>query len=333
MPDRLHVAASLKYDGRYERGYLEEQGIRVAGRRITEHGLDLGLQIAPIRGAAVTLDLAMTPRWLWRYPDARQMLLEPVDGGGSYQFATDPDPGGDPVDVSGGGITGVWLGAAFSPFSEAFDLNHRVTWRFDVGYRTASKNHRWSYTDGKRGGALGSSAIKVQGAFSRMGGAAEPYVRARYIKESKVTTDLVDATGTVVASGIELHPASSIEILGGSEVIASKSENGNRTAADFQIGFRYHTWEDLPSGLLLPNVIDASKTIPVTRSERIQGIAGMGVNLVFSDIVRTTTGARFEYTLPHTLEHVYDVQTSPDTFAVSWYFTITGAIGADDLLE
>ncbi|MEZ4321423.1 MAG: hypothetical protein R3F61_28385 [Myxococcota bacterium] len=330
MPDRLSGAATLRYGGRYERGYLEEQGIRISERRLTEHHVDLGVQFAPVPGAAVTVDLAMTPSWLWRYPNARQMLLEPVDGGGSYVFSPDPVDA-EPVDVKGGGIEGVWLGLALAPFSEAFDLGQRVTWRFDVAYRTGNKsNNRWTFVDGKRGGGPGGSALKVQGAFSRRGGSAEPYVRGSFVKENKVTVDLTDGQGNTIATGLELQPASTAEILGGTEVISS-DRDGTRTAMDFQLGFRYRTWEDVPSGLLLPNVIEASKTIPVTHSESLQGLATMGLNLVFSDIVRTTTGARFEYTVPHTQEHVYDVQTSPDTFGVGWYFSITGTLGPDDL--
>lgn len=334
-PEKLHVAASVNYRGSFEFGYLEEQAIRVSQRRFTEQNVDLGLQFSPIPGATLTLGLATTPSWLWRFPQARQMLLEPVDGGGSYVFADQAPEDTEPVGTNGGGINGAWVGAAFSPFSEAFDLGHRVTWRLDVAYRTGNKNkNRWAVVDGKRGGAMGGSAIKIAGAFSRRGGAAEPYVRGTWLKENKVTVDVTDAQGTVIAPGLEIDPADSVEILGGTEVIASENAlTHTRTAVDFNLGFRYRTWEDLPSGFLLPNVIEASKAITVTHSERVQGLAGMGLNLVFSDTVRTTTGARFQYTLPHTEEHIYDVQTSADTFGVAWYFSITGTLGANDVAE
>ena len=150
------------------------------------------------------------------------------------------------------------------------------------------------------------------------------------MQEGRVTVDLTDDSGTVLTPEVELNPASRVELLGGTEVIANERD-GTRTAVDFQLGFRYHTWEDVPSGMYLPNVIEASKAIAITRSERVSGPFGMGVNLVFSDLLRTQTGARFEYTLPYTVEHVYDVQTSADTFGVAWYFNLIGTLGADDL--
>ena len=339
-PERLHGAAGVRYDGSYTWGWLsEDDGIDadvdptpddvVSGRRITEHNVDLGIQFTPIDGITAVIDLSLSPSWLWRYPDAKQMLIEPVEGGGSYVFADSPDPAADPVDVRGGGINGVWLGLALSPFNERFQQNHKVTWRLDAAFRPGRpNNNRWVLDEGSRGGSPGGTALRLSGAFSRRGGSAEPYVRGRFQQEGRVEVELASPDGT--AATVELRPASHVELLGGTEVLASQRTEVE-TAIDFHLGFRYFTWEDLPSGMLLPNVIDAGKTIAVTRSERVQGLAGMGLNLRFSDVVRTSTGARFQYTVPHRLEHIYDVRTSPDTFGVAWYFSITGTLGPDEL--
>lgn len=327
MPSALEGSAGIRYSGSAGFGGLVEAGERIADRRTVRHDVDFALELAPIDGVALTLGLSMTPGWSWKYPDARAMLLEPVEGGGSYAFG---EVQADSPTVQGGGTNGIWLGLGVTPFSEAFEQNHKVTWRLDGSFRTGNKKNRWTVIDGKRGAAPGGTALRLSGAFSRRGGPAEPYLRARWHKESKVTTDVVDMDGVVWATGLELRPASTVDLLGGTEIIAA--ENGESvTTVDVFIGFGYRSWEDVPSGLLLPNVIDASKGIAVTHGETIQGIAGLGLNIQYTRNLRSSAGARFEYALPHTQEHVYDVATSPDSFGIGWYVSITGVLAVDDL--
>jgi hypothetical protein len=330
MPEALEGSAQLRYGGRLERGGLTEGAVRVADRRVLEHRLDVNLQFAPIRGLAVTLGFAHVPSWSFSYPNARPMLVEPVDGGGSYLYGEpiDADPA---VGVSGRGLEGIWLGAAVAPFSETYDKGHRTTWRLDLGVRPGAKgNTRWSATDGTRGAAPGGTAIRMIGAFSRRAGPADGYLRVAWQREGKAAVDVVDELGTAWVSGLAVQPASTVELLGGTEVVAI-TDDGARTAVDVHVGFGYRTWEDLPSGILLPNVIDAARTIPVTHSESVNGLAGLAVHVRFTHNVRVSLGGRFEYVLPHTQEHVYDVQTTADTFGASWTAGVTGVLGKDDV--
>lgn len=331
MPDALEGAATLRYAGLLERGGLEEQGTRISGRRTIEHRVLIGAELSPYRGIALNVAVSTVPAWAWGYSGARQMLLEPVEGGGSYLNAP-TDPNADPG-ITGGGIEGVWIGGAVAPLSEAFSKNHKVTWRMDLAVRTASGQNRWTLKDGgKRGGGPGGSAVKLAGAFSKRSGPADGYIRAVWQREGKVVTDVVDEAGTTWATGLTVRPASRVELLGGTEVVTGDGTDV-RVAFDVHAGFGYRTWEDIPSGLLLPNVLEASRGTAVTHSETVDGLLGMGFHLRFVDNVRVSLGGRFAYVLPHTQENVYAVRTTADTVGFGWTFALTGVLGRDDFVD
>ena len=330
FPAPIGGSVEVQYRGRVEIGGLNEGDQRIADRRVQQHDIDATVEFSPFKGAAVVIGLEVTPSWSWRYPNARTMLLEPVDGGGSYLFS-EPDTEGEPYTVKGGGLTGVWLGAAFAPFSEKLFPKQKVSWRVDFGVRPGNKkSNRWTYKNGKRGAGPGTTGIRIATAFSRRGGVAEPYVRMRYQHEGKAEIELVDANGTVTNPAFVVDPASTVEIIGGTGVLASKLQK-DPSFFDVHLGAIYRTWEDLPSGMLLPNVIGAAKAVPVTHSESITGVFGIGVNLAFGPNVSADLGVEGTYTVPHRQEHLFDVTTSPDTFGVNWHVGIKGTLSKADL--
>lgn len=323
LPDM--VEAGVSYAGSLDSGRLSEGDVEVADRRVSEQGMRLDASFSPTPGIAFTAGVELTAAWSWRYHGARTMLLEPVDGGGSYSASPDPEEGAAPVEVKGSGLTGVWLGAVLVPFHELYEREQRVSWRVEIGYRTGSRaSNRWTVREGAgRGGGPGGSALRVAGAFSRRTGLAEPYIRFQHQAENPVTVDVLDEQGR--GATMDLKPASVTEIRGGCELNTGDTD---ALALDFWVGARYHGPERVPSGLLLPNVLDASTTIAVTHSDRIAGLGGVGFHLSFAPYVRASAGIAVRYTLPHTQEHLYAVETSPDTVGAEWYARITGGFGS-----
>lgn len=328
FPEPMGVGLAVTYRGFYELGDLEEGDQMIAKRRLQEHHVDAGVEFSPFTGVALTLGLEASPHWSWTYPEARTMLLEPVEGGGSYLFSNPSDPAAPAYQRKGSGLTGVWVGGAVAPFSEALFANQKVSWRLDFAMRPGSKkSNRWTVNDaGKRGASPGSLGVRVAGAFSRKGGIAEPYVRAIYRHEGKVTLQLADETGTM-NDAFTVDPGSSLEVIGGTGVLANEDDS---SAFDVHIGAVYKSWEDLPTGMLLPNVIDAAKTVPATHSESFTGIFGIGADLSFGDNASATLGGRFSYTLPHRQEHLFNVRTSADTFGIHWYLTVRARVSKSD---
>jgi hypothetical protein len=90
------------------------------------------------------------------------------------------------------------------------------------------------------------------------------------------------------------------------------------------MGGNYRSWEDHASGVYLPNVLDGGKSIPVTTGDRVAGETGLALDYHVNTYVRLRTGVDFSYGTPYTLEHVYPVTTSADTYTIGWFFLIQG---------
>ena len=322
MPLELQGSADLTYGGFAEFGALEEDGVNIGQRRILRNDLYWNIEFAPIDGIALTLGIDQTAGLAFNYPNARGMLFEPVEGGGTYLLSEEEVP----AKVTAGGINGVWIGAAFAPFSERYDRGHKTTWRLDIGFRTASPNRNlWVAKNGKRGSAPGGTALKAAGAVSQDMGTGNPWASFELIRENKFTADLVDESGETWARAVSLQPASSMTIKGGVEVVAyDDPAQSTRFAVDFFLGFGYRTWEDISSGVYLPNVLDAGKGIPMTAGDQTFMLAGIHADYHINEYVRARTGPDFRFHTPFVPEHAYAVTTRGAHIGVGWMFRIEG---------
>ena len=322
MPLELQGVVGATYGGSAEWGALEEAGVNVGQRRLSRHDLLWDLEFAPVDGMAIRVAVDQTAALAYRYPNSRSMLFEPVEGGGTYLL----DAATQDASVTGSGLNGVWIGAAFSPFNERYNRGQRSTWRIDGAFRTgsASKN-LWVAKDGKRGSAPGGSALRFALASSQDLGVGNPWFQLAYQRENPFTADLIDESGTVWATGVELQPASTVSARVGCEVMTSSdAELNSRYAVDFYLGFDYRTWEDVASGVYLPNVLDAGKKIAMTHGERIDARGGFAVDFQFNSHVRARTGPEVVVHTPILLEHSYDVMTRPANLGIAWSFTLEG---------
>jgi hypothetical protein len=318
------VLFGASYGGSALRGDLVEQGEVISGRRRVQHDLDIAAELAPVDGFAITLALATTPSLVYRYPEAREMIVEPANGEGSYlageTFADDPV-------IKASGLQGVWIGAAAAPFAERYAAGSSgSTWRLDVAFRPGSKSSNlFTAPKGKRGVAPGGSALRFGGAFSSDLGLGNPYLAFAYQRESAVELDVVTEDGTEWAKGLALKPASTLRTRGGVEITAYElPDEGTRFAFDLYVGGGYRSWEDVASGVYLPSVLGSSRRIPVTVGDHMTGLAGLGIDYHVNDNVRGRTGLEFRYHTPFRVEHPYDVRTSGNTWEIGWSFTVQG---------
>ncbi len=316
------ASVRLAYDGELTSGALEEEGERISGRQVLRHDLLWRAEVSPARGLAVNVGLEHSPSLTFSYPDARPMIFEPTTGAGTYRFSRS----GPDVSVKASGVSGVWLGAALLPYSEAYERQQQATWRIDVGLRPGSpQRNLWTAKNGKRGPAPGGTALRLATAFSKDLGTGNPYMGFAYLREGSVTVDLEDEEGIVHGNAVELRPASTLEATGGVEIVAwQDSSNGRRVAVDLSLTGGYRTWQDVGSGLLLPNVLDGSRGIPVTSGEVVYARTGLGADVHFSSELWTRTGLWAGWETPSRPEHVYSVTTTTDTFTVGWFLTIEG---------
>lgn len=318
------VLVGMHYGGSSLRGDLMEQETVVSGRRVLRHDLDLRAELAPVEGIALTLGLDTTPAWVFRYPDAREMTVEPANSEGSYLAGNPFDE--DPA-IRASGLRGVWVGAAVAPFAERYErASAPTTWRLDVAYRTGNKNRNlWTASDGRRGAAPGGSALLLSGAFSTDMGIGTPYMKVAWQREGAVEVDVVDEEGREWAKNLALRPASDLSIRSGVEILAYEEPEENSTFSfDLYLGGGYRTWEDIASGVYLPSVLGSSRQIPITVGDHMMGLAGVGIDYHVNEFVRGRSGLEFRYRTPFRPEHAYDVTTSANTWELGWSLTIQG---------
>jgi hypothetical protein len=256
------------------------------------------------------------------------MLFEPTTNSGTYLFGR---PTTSYQRVQGGGLNGVWVGMAAAPLAEHYDLNHRATWRLDMAFRTGRpQKNLWTAKNGKRGAAPGGGAMKISTAFSSDRATGNPYLRLSWQKEFKVTVDIFDEDGFSHGKNVDLQPASSLDMLGGIEVVAVSSRDRNtRIAVDFFAGATYKSWEDIASGVYLPNTLNTSDGIAVTASEHLKARSGLALDIHGPEYIRSRTGALFQVETPFRQEHIYNVYTTPMTYTLGWFFTLQGVSKAN----
>ncbi|MCO4744449.1 MAG: hypothetical protein KC912_06660 [Proteobacteria bacterium] len=316
MPSALRGDVNLGYLGSLYSGGVEEGGEIYARRRGARHDMLWGAEFAPADGLAITLAADTTLLRRLRWSSATEMAYDPVRETGSYAFGAPLD---DTPEIQGRGLNGVWLGAAFQPFNEDWDRNHQTTWRIDGAFRTGnSKATFWSANgDGWRGSAPGGPAFRLSGAFSADNGAANPYVKASFQHEGRVEVDVVDESGTTVATGLRIQPGTDVDMIGGVEVVAYEdAETQDRFAVDLRLGVGYRSYRLLPSGLYLPSVLDASKPNLIEQGDRMVARGGLGFDGHIRKYVGIRIGADFVYDLPYRIEHLYEARTSGDAFTV-----------------
>jgi hypothetical protein len=322
FPPMLRGDFEVDYRGSYEFGGIEEGGQDFGRRLIHDEGIDYTLEFAPYTGIAVNLTLPTTVFLRHAYNGTSEMLFDPATGSGSYEFG---DPVSGTTQFNAQGIDGVWIGAAFAPFSERYKRGHQVTWRLDARLRTGSKNTLWSAEGNGRGSAPGGTAFNLGAAFSADKQLTSPYLDFQYVHEGRTTVDIVDEDGNTWLTGAELKAPDTLNLVGGFQVVGFKEED-SMLAFDLNMNFGYVGWSDVPSGLYLPDVLDSSRNIVVSGGDYLTTGGGFGVNGHITKYAGVRTGFTANYILPHHLEHPYDVRTGATTFKLAWNVSIMGKL-------
>ncbi|MEC7949459.1 MAG: hypothetical protein VX265_17965 [Myxococcota bacterium] len=179
----------------------------------------------------------------------------------------------------------------------------------EAGYRFRDQTNLWTHGPrGERGAGPGAPAFRLLTTVSTKRGDAEPYVQARWVRSSRINTDIVNAQGNTVARGLELRPESSVDLGVGTEVEVSRyGQDGARVALDFRGTLSYRTWQDIPSGIYLPDVLDASSGQVATQSERVTAAGQFGLNWRLHEYVQWNIAGEAGIHTPHRVEHFYPV--------------------------
>lgn len=326
LPSRGQVAAAVAYRGFQERGGLVEGGERVGERQFTQHDLSLGLAYAPARWAAVTLELVITPSMRWSYADARSFVFDPVVEQGSLRI----DPSTEHVEYRAAGVSGMWLGLALGPAP----TDRGTTTRVDVALRApGGARSRWAARDnGVRGAAPGGAALRLGAAVSRPAGPATPFLQVRWTQELAATVPHVDEQGRDW-SLVRVRPPSTVHGTAGAEIRVRGASTGLGLTVDGWLGGEYRTAGRVASGLLLPNVLDRTRTLPAIVDEQIAGRVGLGITVRAPVVGALRLGAHARWGTPYRIEHLYPVDTSLDTWGVGGSVRLSRVIDVERIVD
>lgn len=330
FPPALRGDVEVLYDVGGETGRLLEDGTEVGRRRLTHHTITYTGVFSPYKGTAVYVQLPHLASERVRFFDASSMAYDPrLDNGTMLGTPSLPNEEAE----RGSGLGGTWIGLRGAPmhrdlFSSRSD---RVSWVLDAGFRFRDKTNFWTYgPGGVRGSGPGAPAFRFVGSVSSQHRMAQPYLRATLLRSGRITTDVVDDSGQTIAEGIDLRPASSADALVGVEYTVAEYGYDAMVALDLHGGFSYQSWQDVPSGLYLPSVLDASVQTPVTMSERTSVRAGGGVHWRFIEVLQLNVDGDVGVHSGGRIEHVYPVELGVG--AVEWSVRTTLQFKVRDML-
>lgn len=317
MPPALRGDLGLRFDTHTQHDRLAEGDEIVGRRQISTTALTIGGQFSVIDGAGLFFDI---PRYTdrTRYSEANLMAFDPLNDSGTMTGTSALDA--DSLGLSGKGFGGTWIGLSGAPLHEALfaDRGDMISWKIDAAYRFADKTPFWTYSTEKqlRGAGPGASAFRLRTAASTTHRNTQPYIAADLIRTRAQELDIVDESGDTLISGAQVTPSSSADVSTGAEVFVWRdAETRSQISLDFRTSFGYRSFQTLPSGLYLPSVLDASRTVLSQMQEQTYLDLGFGVNSRIYDYAQLNVGAEVGTVSPHRIEHLYSIATAPGSLA------------------
>lgn len=328
----LRGDVQLRYDIDAERARLLEDETVVARRALTDHLMTWSASFSFYTGAALFLEMPHYASSRIRFRDASTMGFDPVEDAGTFigtDSLEDPDP------TLGKGLGGTWLGLRGAPYHETLfgDRGDRASILLEAAYRFQDKSNMWSYGPrGYRGAGPGASAFRLRGAFSTTHRTAQPYLVATWMVPASIQMDVVDENSRTIATDRRFSPASDVELVAGAELQVAEYQDGGLVSLDFRSRFGYRSWQDVPSGLYLPDVLNGTEAQTATEGEHAYLAGSFGVNWRFIHYLQLNMAGEFGFATPRTVEHFYPVKTGLDT--MTWGFTTSLRFRIrDDLFE
>lgn len=327
----LRGDVQLAYDLDAERARLLEGDALVGRRGLTDHTVTWSASFSVYTGLALFTELPHHVSSRIRFRDAQSAGFDPVNDTGTYVGTPSL---GDPDPTLGKGLGGTWLGIRGAPYHEQLfaDRGDRASVLLEAAWRFQDQTNLWSYGPrGERGAGPGGAAFRLRGAFSTTHRSAQPYLVATWVRPTGIDMDVTDANDRVLASG-RFTPASEVELLAGAELTVSEYQDGGRVNLDFRGRFGYRSWQDIPSGLYLPDVLDGTEGQTATEGEHAFLTGQVGVNWRIVHYLQWNTAGEFGFKTPRTVEHFYPVTTGLDT--MHWGITTSLRFRIrDDLFE
>ena len=324
VPGRFQADVGVEYRGNTEQGGLREAETRIAERRLTTQSVSLIAAFTPLRGLSVEIEGVVVPRQRLTFSDARTMIFDPVAGQGTYLLGDAPPS----TEIrSGSGLGALWFGLAVAPVRWRADRPRQGSWRLDLAVRPPSANRNWwTTTDTRRGAHPGGTGLRLGASFAAKRGIAWPYIRGRWVQSLPLSIDVTDEQGELWVQDLATFSPTTVDTAGGTEVVLLHREIVD-VRLDGWVGGQYRSIADVPSGVLLPQVIDRARTIPVTVGDEVAVRGGLAAQVIVMGRWRVRGGIEARYGTPYRVEHVFAAETTPDTLRVGGFINLLTRLG------
>lgn len=290
----------------------------VGRRRDLAHHVAVQGTFALIDGFAVTGGVEHAPSTRFSFVEASRMLQDPATGQGSAAGGAAPV---DPAGWRASGLLGWNIGIALAPLSEHRDERAPLSFRIDLGVRSAPPRTLWELDTSGRGGAgLGGPTFHARGAFSRRYARSNPYLVAGWQLGTPRFIDSADAWQEPIA--IQVDPGQRLDVTAGVELpLTPDDDRPVKADLDLATGFVYQSISRVRSGVLLPDVLPASQSAAVQQAEHLGWHASLGLAFDITELVRLRLWSRALWFLPYQVEHPYKIWTTADS--------VHGTLGAE----
>lgn len=323
LPPALRGDVSLAYEARPGWIGLTEtsvEGTTPVGRRTDlEHHLGLRATFAPVEGFAITAGFDHLPHRSIRFTDGRQMRRDPATG----KPTADGPVLQEPPEYRGGGLLGFWAGVAFAPFAERYDRQDPINWRLDFGVRSGPPRTFWETNEAdRRGSGDGGPTFRASTAFSKSYRVTAPYLVASWELTAPRMVTSTDGFGDPL--DLEVDPGQQVDVIGGVFIDLTQSElSTTQVRLDLSTGLGYRSAARVPSGVLLPDVLGASRMAAANRAAHVGWHGGLAFDIEIAEPARLRLWSRAFWALPYRIEHPYPIRTSADSVIASFGAEIT----------
>jgi hypothetical protein len=313
LPPAMRGDVGIAYDVRVVPDTLIEDETEVGRRRAIDHTLVYTASFGLTKILALEIALPHSASSRMRFFDSQRMVYEPNQGKGTMigtaQLPSDPE-------VHGSGMGGTRFGLALTPFSETAYASRgdNLTWLMRAGYQLQDKSNIWTHRVGERGGLDGASGLLLESVFSTTNNMSQPYMGLRYEKHFPLRTDIVDASGDVVARDLDVQVADTVTLTTGLEIEVYRNEDfakglGTAVFLEPRASFGWRSGAEIPSGVKLPSVLSMTENTLVGQSETSTIWGGMSATWRIIRYLDWDTSFDMGTPLSYRVEHPYEVST------------------------
>ena len=243
------------------------------------------------------------------FTESYEMKYDPKSRTGSYLDT----PTIEDFNRTGNGLEGIQLGLYFYPFHTKIYSNRGDVGNWQMGfiYRSPDKSNFYAPDEtGARGSGVGAQGFGLHTAFSKKQRGVEPYLSVRAIRSGQWTGEIRDDNGQLYENQATIEPAHTVDFRGGTEIyLQDDVALASYVTLDLFGQYKYSSFQAIPSGTFLPNILETTKDTIITQTELVSIQGGIGTNVQINSLYGIRLSGQAGFLSPQRVEHIYEIST------------------------